>query len=985
MPIYYARGISASLGTTCLEGTITRDIVLRKGPMAKQQCNAAEKKLTESEPLLEELVRFPGDEVGLALNWLGNAPFMQVQAGQQQQDSLGRAGDTSGQIAYGRLSTNEHHDDDEAKALVLHIHLSDKAFVSGLGNTKLHLKIEVFFNGRLSSCLFLPAHDKRGGPRSNHLVFAGTRIDFLAERPWVFLPPGVTADGNVRMVNKPTTVQQQWQDLCRELQDEADQRGKDKHGHIPPSAEFLTALAKMQMPAQVGGMQKPNGRRFGVIDVVISAGNGRKVTSGTSYLKAPQRLIDENYPLQVEKIIVEEKSNRPHNEREHSGAEVHEHGVPSLEVLDAAAEGYYDLDCEPQAKRQALMPHALPTGYALDAFSPQLSSNSFLGRQMQLMLPPTPTIWKSPFSPTWTDGHRSNVHLNLSSSSQDGMPHNGYGDPRSFMYSGGLGTTSNQAQFVPRSFGGPLQYPLPFPYMQRATDRTLLGSSSSPAPMVAYEQGRRSPSNLRMKPFLYAPHSSQDQNGINPHHSGLPSTTSPYVPSYVGSHNLETAGYRSFAPPYDRRTSLPLPPKGLFTVPTKPRRTQPLAKDVELINPNNDQPHILVDRLIITGKGGITVVDHRWASTQRVATKTALSTEEPPPPVTRVKQVDISSVSTENAELPTRTRLPRKCTTKMDLLQEKSSTKIPDPGFVLDSRKRRRPTTDEQQSKPDWSPSVFIPIDTSRLGKLSPSEQQSSSGRVTEAHSQSLEATSPTATDLVPKRRTSSNSRALEVRTSKAPGSWPGSSKEMLPPAAFLPGPKSPTERNSFAAVVPRSNKNTAVGSSIFASGTVASSSPLSSAPTTPEPEVAPMLYTAPSKAVTRPPYITISPTVQIDNSPERAISSAPLRDLQPSSAFNLASMKVSPLQTQVSSLPGSSPSTNAKKRKSLLPKQLRRSDRLKTVNNPPLNEDCVIAYAETRDKDNEQGVLRQIKGERQGVFQEEYVVFATRFFIAGD
>lgn len=108
MPTYYARSISASLGTARLEGTITRDIVLRKGPMAKQQCNAAEKKLTESEPLLEELVRFPGDEVGLALNWLGNAPFMQVQAVQRLQDSLGRAGDTSGQIAYGRLSTSTY-------------------------------------------------------------------------------------------------------------------------------------------------------------------------------------------------------------------------------------------------------------------------------------------------------------------------------------------------------------------------------------------------------------------------------------------------------------------------------------------------------------------------------------------------------------------------------------------------------------------------------------------------------------------------------------------------------------------------------------------------------------------------------------------------------------------------------------------------------------------------------------------------------------
>jgi len=67
------------------------------------------------------------------------------------------------------------------------------------------------------------------------------------------------------------------------------------------------------------------------------------------------------------------------------------------------------------------------------------------------------------------------------------------------------------------------------------------------------------------------------------------------------------------------------------------------------------------------------------------------------------------------------------------------------------------------------------------------------------------------------------------------------------------------------------------------------------------------------------------------------------------------------------------------------LPKQPRSPDRLKTVSNPPLNQNCVIAFAESEDKESKTGVLRQVRGERQGVFKEEYVVFATRFFVPGN
>ena len=55
----------------------------------------------------------------------------------------------------------------------------------------------------------------------------------------------------------------------------------------------------MKMPAEVAKMQTPGERQFGVIDVIISAGGGMKVTRGTSYLRAPTRMHDEKFPLAI--------------------------------------------------------------------------------------------------------------------------------------------------------------------------------------------------------------------------------------------------------------------------------------------------------------------------------------------------------------------------------------------------------------------------------------------------------------------------------------------------------------------------------------------------------------------------------------------------------------------------------------------------------------------------------------------------------------
>lgn len=122
MPTYHARSITVRLGSLPLAETTTSDVVLKKGEVAKRQTEAAEKKLLRSFLLDEKRILFPGDPDGYELNWLGNAPFMQVQADAGVSQSSG---------LYRGAHRPYASEDNRLRALSLHVKLSDKAFVSG--------------------------------------------------------------------------------------------------------------------------------------------------------------------------------------------------------------------------------------------------------------------------------------------------------------------------------------------------------------------------------------------------------------------------------------------------------------------------------------------------------------------------------------------------------------------------------------------------------------------------------------------------------------------------------------------------------------------------------------------------------------------------------------------------------------------------------------------------------------------------------------
>jgi hypothetical protein len=277
MPTYTPLGIGVRLGSVPLEETISSNVVLKKGQVAREQSEAAQEKLLSS-PYLPE-IRAPlqvGDWQGIRL---AGVPFLPVQAGHR--------------FAHDSLSQSSDPDGNHQEALALHVKLSENSFDASKG--KSHLKTEVLFNGQLSACSTI--HAARNGDPSLHQIFAGYRVDYLAERPWVLLPPTTTADRGTRTSRVAMLSSARWDELCAAILTEAEDRGTNQHGDQPPSARFLRALASTRPPPCIVNLQKPGGKTFGVVDVIITAGDGWKPYDVRSYLTRPTKLSDPSYTL----------------------------------------------------------------------------------------------------------------------------------------------------------------------------------------------------------------------------------------------------------------------------------------------------------------------------------------------------------------------------------------------------------------------------------------------------------------------------------------------------------------------------------------------------------------------------------------------------------------------------------------------------------------------------------------------------------------
>lgn len=552
------------LGTLPLSDSITSKIVAKKGDIARKQCEAAEKQLLTSKLLPEKAVPFFEDDARFELNWLGDAPFMQTQIACSQHSTKGKT----------LCDCDEQPgEEDKPRALALHVQLSEKTFLSGLEKIKTNLKIDVFFNGELASCVFIPVHDIRSGTKSLHQVFAGTRVGYLAERPWIILSSSHMLSDESRFKDVTSPVEERWLAIGHALQSEVQARGTNHHGSIPPSAEFLRALASLQMPQEVRDMQQPGYRSFGIIDVVISAGNGRKITSGLSYLNAPQRLVDDNFPLDV-------KGNQLGLQSRGASIDATSSPAPDQDLNIFNAEEDSDCKYKPRSKRQALAPCA-PSQDQI----PSATSRCKYG----------PTAWPSQIS-----------FQDTAAMGQQRSPQRLIGD-----VSSSIGHRSSS-----------LQHYFSNPY------GSLLGfSPSAPAGYSTQVEKTKdlygmhgSPSEFN-ESFFNRPR--EEVHGIAPVAPMYPwvvSTLPTMHPHLLNSwmhHDPTRLPRFSCLSSYSHVPSELLPPTGLYSVPQKPQIKFPSTKPQDMVLEKESRLNVLITRLVIYGQNG-PVIDHQWAKAQRM-------------------------------------------------------------------------------------------------------------------------------------------------------------------------------------------------------------------------------------------------------------------------------------------------------------------------------------------------------------------------------
>ncbi|KAK3705082.1 hypothetical protein LTR37_013449 [Vermiconidia calcicola] len=360
MPTYYANGITAKLRTCDLQSTLSDTIELRQGAAQREDAARVQNIFAQGRKLPERPIGPDGSDKGV-LNFIGpnsDLPLYMVEAGQSvgeknedamegiEQQRLPISSDDSPLTSLGATPTptktrskkssplkptapavqppacdpppTEHslsallqdvnnYLTTPRKALVVEVNLSQKSFLatnvqksSRKRSSAKDLKIEVFVNGELCDVEYVAAR-KAFEISAETMRYSGLRLHRQVEKPLVYAPAG---SRNVQ--GHASTVRRQWAAVCDALVDEADIRGRDQSGALPPSAEFLMALATLEVLERMKGCEA-----LGVIDVIITAGKGKKYGPDTAYITAPARLDDAGYQRQrMPALDLSEKSLR---------------------------------------------------------------------------------------------------------------------------------------------------------------------------------------------------------------------------------------------------------------------------------------------------------------------------------------------------------------------------------------------------------------------------------------------------------------------------------------------------------------------------------------------------------------------------------------------------------------------------------------------------------------------------------------------------
>jgi hypothetical protein len=402
-------------------------------------------------------------------------------------------------------------------------------------------------------------------------------------------------------------------------------------------------------------------------------------------------------------------------------------------------------------------------------------------------------------------------------------------------------------------------------------------------------------------------------------------------PSFSNSLPGNMFGALPYALPYDRRFSLPLPPTGLFSVPTKPRSGSSLRKKPLPAVPEISQPYLQV-----------------YDGGQGVGDPTQITA---PSDVCESTAYADATLGQQSSTLSYQTKLPNAEATPQCQGAAGISSCEPTAYGTSSSSTKQSESTQSQRCL-DAEPNDTVTVD-----KIAEEDPDAPSQEPDMGTRDSLR-------PAMPQRRTTSSTGSFGVQGPKATTVWLDDPEEMLREDRKTRQSKTPLKR--------KRKEPTAK---------------LSSSPAKPQPLGGAHLGAPQNTASAVIKVAETGPPAQVDGSPEsELVALSPQKpDLHSLEHDGASTAKDLP---EMSSLPKSLPVSSTQKRKSTsgsLVRQPRSPDRLKTVSNPLLNQDCVIAFAESKDKECKRGVLRQVRGERQGVFMEEYVLLATRFFVAGN
>lgn len=184
------------------------------------------------------------------------------------------------------------------QALFLSVFLSKASFlptyVNRLNKTIFHdVKIDVFFNGELCASAYVSGryHGDEYEMTEQIVRFSGRRVHRLLEKPWILIPFGHPADGRLRPerqnIGSSGDAEQRWASVSKALFMEANKLEKGRNGELSKLGDYLSALAALEMPTEVEAMQTVGDPKIGIIDVVVTAGMGRKDDSNGLRLMQP--------------------------------------------------------------------------------------------------------------------------------------------------------------------------------------------------------------------------------------------------------------------------------------------------------------------------------------------------------------------------------------------------------------------------------------------------------------------------------------------------------------------------------------------------------------------------------------------------------------------------------------------------------------------------------------------------------------------------